>query len=67
MYNVNLYTCICILTGLQVLRFLCKPSCTMLCSCLKYGRIFYPKRANKRAFHGEDFWEKCMGRGTLRD
>ena len=54
----------CIFTGLQVLRCLCKPSFTMLCSSLNYGEIFSTKRATKRAFHGGDFWEKFMGRGT---
>ena len=36
---------------------------TMLCSSLKYGRIFSPKRATKKAFHGGDFWGKIYGEG----
>ena len=37
------------------------PYHTMLCSSLKYGRIFSPKRATKKAFHGGDFWGKIYG------
>ena len=48
----------CILTGLQVLRFLRKSPFTMLCFSLKFGGIFSPKRATKKAFHGGGFWEK---------
>ena len=60
-FKLYINTYVCILTGLQVLRFLCKPSLTMLCSSLKHGGIFSPKRATKKAFHGGDFWEKFMG------
>ena len=56
----------CILTGLQVLRFLRKSPFTMLCFSLKFGGIFSPKRATEKAFHGGGFWEKFMGSGTLR-
>ena len=59
---IYIYTYICILTGLQVLKFLCKPSFTMLCSSLKYVGIFSPKRATKKALHGRDFRKKIMGR-----
>ena len=52
-------------TGLQVIRFLCKPSFTKLCSFLKYGGIFSPKRATRKSFNGESFGGKFMGRGII--
>ena len=39
------------------------PYHTMLFSSLKYGGIFSPKRATKKAFHGGDFWGKIYGEG----
>ena len=52
-------------TGLQVIRFLCKPSFTKLCSFLKYGGIFSPKRATRKSFNGESFGGKFMGREII--
>ena len=34
----------------QVLRFLCKPSLTMLCPSSNYEGIFFPKRATSGKF-----------------
>ena len=42
------------------------PSFTMLRSSLKYGGVFSPKKATKKAFHGGDFWEKLMGREYMK-
>ena len=45
---------------LTVLRFLRKPSFTMLYSSLKYGGIFSPKRATKKDFYGGDSFRKKL-------
>ena len=55
------------LTGTQIFMKTFIYSFTMLFSSLKYGVIFSPKRAAKKAFHGGDFGEKFLGRGTWRD
>ena len=52
---IYIYTYICILKDLQVIRFLCKPSFTMLCSSLKHGGIFLEKELPKKLFMGEIF------------
>ena len=49
---------------LTVLRFLRKPSFTMLYSSFKYGGIFSPKRATKKDFYGGDFFRTKLWRGV---
>ena len=46
----------------QVHRFLCKPSFTMLRPSVKYGGIFFSKRATENTFHEGDFGGKFMDR-----
>ena len=42
----------------QVLRFLCKPSFTMLCPSFKYGEIFFSKRTYLEGFS----WRSILGK-----
>ena len=51
---------------ITVLRFLCKPSFTMLYSSLKYGGIFSPKRATKKYFYGGDSFKKNYGEEYMK-
>ena len=60
-FRLHIYTYICILTGLQVLRFLCKPSFTMFCSSLKYGEIFLQKELPKKLFIDNIFGKNLWG------
>ena len=58
-----IYTYTCILTGLQVLRFLFNPLFTMFFSFLKYGGTFSPlqKELPKKLFMREIFGKNLWG------
>ena len=50
---------------LQVLRFLCKPSFTMLCPSFKYGEIFFSKRTYLEGFSWRSILGKIYGEGYM--
>ena len=56
MYYIYIYI-YCIIVYFQVLKFLYKPSFTILCPSLKYAGIFFQKELPKKLFMGETFGE----------
>ena len=59
-FRLHIYTYICILTGLQVLRFLCEPSFAMLCS-FQVWMDFFSRKSDQKSCSWGRFFGKTYG------